>query len=156
MADQQDRDGRAAAYHAKSNLTGSRHAIEVPSALIQLKVRSGPDFFLDLEHMTEVRADAAQVKLTKRFVFARVMRNGDYQRLRHGGSQATDPPHIIRALAYQSRPKAANVSVMAQQAAACEASRSGIQFNNAVELGMRPFENAERHAFGGIELPRNS
>ena len=56
----------------------------------------------------------------------------------------------------QSRPKAANVSVMAQQAAACKASRSGIQFNNAVELGRRPFENAERHAFGGIELSRNT
>ena len=102
--------------------------------------------------MTKVRAGAAQAvfKATKRFVFAQVMRMGDVA-----------PRRLTRLIdkgrsAYQSRPKAANVSVMAQQAAACEASRSRIQFNNAVELGRRPFENAERHAFGGIELSRNT
>ena len=39
------------------------------------------------------------------------------------------------------------MSVMAQQAAACEASRSRIQFNNAVELGEAAFRERRTTRF---------
>jgi hypothetical protein len=48
-----------------------------------LKVRSGPDFLLELEHMTIVRAGTAQAvfEAAKCFVSAKAMRNGYDQRL---------------------------------------------------------------------------
>ena len=54
----------------------------------KLQTIAGPDFLLDREQIAVIRLRVAQAGFqpTQRFVFAKAMRDGDDQRLRHDGS----------------------------------------------------------------------